>query len=93
MNEDVARVHLSLTLWRAGWVRSRSDTAPGVAACPLALELRDLLLPKHPGPDTKKRTRLGNQNKPHQTKLHSTRLKSQIDKNNCGWGKNNMLLC
>lgn len=29
-----------LTLGRAGRVRSRSDTAPGVAACPLALELR-----------------------------------------------------
>lgn len=41
---------MRLCLWRAGWVRSRSDTAPGVAACPLALELRDLLLPKHPGP-------------------------------------------
>lgn len=32
-------------LWRAGWVRSHSNTAPDVAACPLALELRDLLLP------------------------------------------------
>lgn len=41
---------MGLGLWRADWVRSRSDTAPGVAACPLALELRDRLLPLHPGP-------------------------------------------
>lgn len=34
-----------LTLWRAGRVRSRSDTAPGVAACPLALELRGTTCP------------------------------------------------
>lgn len=34
-----------LTLWRAGRVRSRSDTTPGVAACPLALELRGTTRP------------------------------------------------
>ncbi len=54
MSEEVAHANCCLTLWRAGWVRSRSDTAPGVAACPLALELRDLLLPLHPGPDTQR---------------------------------------
>lgn len=41
---------MGLGLWRAGWVRSRSSTALGVAACPLTLELPDLLLPWHPGP-------------------------------------------
>lgn len=51
MSEDGAHANCCLTLWRADWVRSRSDTAPGVAACPLALELRDRLLPLHPGPD------------------------------------------
>lgn len=43
-----------LTLWRAGWVRSHSNTAPDVAACPLALELRDRLLPLQPGPATQR---------------------------------------
>lgn len=55
--EDVAHANHCLTLWRAGWARSRSDTAPGVAACPLALELRDLLLPLHPGPDAQRQGR------------------------------------
>lgn len=48
MSEDGAHANCCLTLWRAGWVRSHSDTAPGVAACPLALELRDQLLPLTP---------------------------------------------
>lgn len=40
--------NFSLTLWRAGRARSRSDTAPGVAACPLALELRGTTRPFRP---------------------------------------------
>lgn len=35
-------------------MKSRSNTAPGVAACPLASELSDLMLPLHPGPDTER---------------------------------------
>lgn len=54
MSEEIAHANSCLTLWRAGSVRSRSDTAPGVAACPLALELRDRLLPLDPEPDTQR---------------------------------------
>jgi len=49
-------------------VRSRSGIAPGVAACPLALELRDLLLPVQPGPDAQTQGHAsGDMRKPKQT--------------------------
>lgn len=77
MNEEVAHANCCLTLWRAGWVKSRSDTAPGVAACPLALELRGRLLPLDPEPDTQRQdtvrvSRGKKPNKPNQPKLHQT---------------------
>lgn len=48
VNCNCARASFGLTLWRAGRARSRSDTAPGVAACPLALELRGTTRPFRP---------------------------------------------
>lgn len=80
MSEDTAYANCCLTLWRAGWVRSHSDTAPGVAACPLALELRDRLLPLTPwtwhtkDKDTV-RVKKGKPNKLNQPKLNYTRKK------------------
>lgn len=79
-----------LTLWRAGWVTSHSNTAPGVAACPLALELRVLLLPLHPGPDAERardavKVKTGKPNKPNPTKLNQRKAKHTG--NNCGYGK------
>lgn len=54
MSKGRAHANCRVTLLRAGWMRSHSDTAPGVVACPLALELRDLLLPLDRGPDTER---------------------------------------
>lgn len=55
--------------------------APRPTAPPYTLDL------KHKDKDTVGMEREKRTNKPSQLQLNYTRKKSQIDKNNCGWGK------